>query len=870
MTRSGPEILYVAMAGDVSGSGGVYRSTNAGASFEPSKMGMESAGEFFQSSIWSTGFELAINEAGAVVCASRTTNQAYRLAPGRTEWQPAMVGLPGQPRDLKAGRTAIHAARGTGGVWTSRDGGANWTKILDGFATALAGDPGDDNHIAALLGDHIVWTADGGQIWSSIPLPPHPDVRVIAFHGGILLAGTNGGGIFRVETGWDSTAPGFSSSNLTRPSVVFNESYRRSLAGSAVSPLGSPLVYSKKGGPEWLSVSSGGLLTGTPGAADVGPNTFQIQVADANGASSKATLRIDILKASQTMGPFAAPSRRPYSPAPIALAPPVASSGLPVTLSVKSGNATIVNNVLHPLSAGTIVLAANQPGNATIDAAPETTASFVLQKLPQVLTPFSRISAKHAASPAFSIPTPVASSGLPVVLAVRSGPAVLSGNSVTVTGPGKVVLTANQPGDSIFARAPQAAIAFEVAKAPQVLEGLPQFARQNTGTLLPLPSVASNSGLPVVLSVKSGNASIIGGFLHFHSPGPVMLAANQAGDSRWLAAPERVRRILVGEALAELRVHQPDPAEGSISPGFAGTTLTERGMAFTIQATPAAGMLFAGWLANRVPASLTANSTFTMQAGLVLEAVFHPRFATLTGNYAGQVGDGTIEGQSASELETFQQRNGFFEIRLERSGNFTANITVDRTRHAISSTFGNSTSKTLEIVRPGKSPIQLALLLKTSQPAEVSGTVDAGAGPVLFRALLTDSKTTHPLSGKRYRFELAGGHPDGIRYGTLVVYSTGGVSFSAALENGESPLISGFLVDTGGPNWVLPFHHLLPSGLIQGEIAIPKSDPERISGNLEWLGSHILQGGTTSSPILMPLEIGKSLNLQSSAAPNLF
>jgi hypothetical protein len=869
-TRSGPEILYVAMAGDVSGSGGVYRSTNAGASFEPLKTGMENAGEFFQSSIWSTGSELAINEAGAVVCASRATSQAYRLPPGGMEWQPAMTGLPGQPRDLKAGRTAIHAARGTGGVWTSRDGGANWMKILDGFATALAGDPGDDNHIAALLGDHIVWTADGGQNWNSIPLPPHRDVRVIAFHGGILLAGTNGGGIFRVETGWDSTTPRFASATLTRPSVIFNQPYRRSLVGSAMSPLGSSLIYSKTSGPEWLNLSSGGLLTGIPGPADIGPNIFQIQATDANGASSPATLRIDVLKAPQTIGSFAAPARRPYSSTPIVVSPPVASSGLPVTLSVKSGNATIVNNVLHPLSAGRIVLAANQAGNATIDAAPETTASFVLQKLPQVLTPFSRVSAKHAASPAFSIPTPVASSGLPVVLAVRSGPAVLSGNSVTVTGPGKVVLTANQPGDSIFARAPQVAIAFEVAMAPQAIEILPLFARQNTGRPIPLPSVAASSGLPVTLSVKSGNATIIGDMLHFHSHGPVMLAANQPGDSRWLPAPERVRRITVGEPLAELRVLEPHPVHGSIQPGFAGSTLREQGMPFTIRATPAPGMLFAGWLANGVAASSSSNATFTMQAGLVLEAAFRPRFSALAGKYLGLAGDGTIEGQSAGDIEVFAQRNGFFEIQLGRSGNFTANITVDRTRHTISSTFGNSTAKTLEIPRPGKSPILLDLLLKTSQPSEVSGTIDAGAGAIPFRALLagwTDSKTRHPLSGKRYRFELDGGSPDGIRYGTLVVYSTGGVSLSVALENGDSPVVSGSVIDSGGPEWVLPFHHLLPSGLIQGEIAIPKNDPDRISGNLEWLGTHIPPSGTTPVPMLWPLEIGKSIDLHPSPVP---
>lgn len=65
-------------------------------------------------------------------------------------------------------------------------------------------------------------------------------------------------------------------------------------------------------------------------------------------------------------------------------------------------------------------------------------------------------------SPAFAL-QPVASSGLPVSLALLSGPAALNGSTVSLTGAvGSVVVLATQPGNAIYSAAPPLEIIFSV------------------------------------------------------------------------------------------------------------------------------------------------------------------------------------------------------------------------------------------------------------------------------------------------------------------------------------------------------------------------------------------------------------------------
>jgi hypothetical protein len=76
---------------------------------------------------------------------------------------------------------------------------------------------------------------------------------------------------------------------------------------------------------------------------------------------------------------------------------------------------------------------------------------------------FSSISNKLTTTPPFTV-TATASSGLPVALAIVSGPATISGNTITLTGTvGTVTVSANQAGNAQYNPAPQVLRTFTVS-----------------------------------------------------------------------------------------------------------------------------------------------------------------------------------------------------------------------------------------------------------------------------------------------------------------------------------------------------------------------------------------------------------------------
>lgn len=67
-------------------------------------------------------------------------------------------------------------------------------------------------------------------------------------------------------------------------------------------------------------------------------------------------------------------------------------------------------------------------------------------------------------TPAFAL-SASASSGLPVTYMVLSGPATLSGNQLTIAGPGSVTVQASQPGDATYLPAPSVSHSFNAVAA---------------------------------------------------------------------------------------------------------------------------------------------------------------------------------------------------------------------------------------------------------------------------------------------------------------------------------------------------------------------------------------------------------------------
>lgn len=122
------------------------------------------------------------------------------------------------------------------------------------------------------------------------------------------------------------------------------------------------------------------------------------------------------------------------------------SSGLPITYRVLSGSAKIVGDEVVFTGAGVVRIAAEQVGNGNYKPA-STVHSLAVHKNAQAILPFLRIPTQGYLG-TFPIIPPRADSGLAVAVSVKSGPATISGIDITTTGPGKVTLEANQPGDA--------------------------------------------------------------------------------------------------------------------------------------------------------------------------------------------------------------------------------------------------------------------------------------------------------------------------------------------------------------------------------------------------------------------------------------
>jgi hypothetical protein len=72
--------------------------------------------------------------------------------------------------------------------------------------------------------------------------------------------------------------PTFTSDPINEINATEDVAYSSTIADNASDPDSDPMTFSKVSGPTWLSVATDGTLSGTPGAGDVGANSWTVQV----------------------------------------------------------------------------------------------------------------------------------------------------------------------------------------------------------------------------------------------------------------------------------------------------------------------------------------------------------------------------------------------------------------------------------------------------------------------------------------------------------------------------------------------------------------------------------------------------------------
>jgi hypothetical protein len=138
-------------------------------------------------------------------------------------------------------------------------------------------------------------------------------------------------------------------------------------------------------------------------------------------------------------------------------------SGILGSSSLNAGGVAILNTTA--LSAGTNSVTASYAATGNFAASTSPSTNIAVNAQSQTIT-FSPIASRAYGSAPFAVTaTSSLGSGYPVTITVLSGPAVINGGMVKMTGAGAVVLQATQPGNSNYGSA-TATQSFQVTPAP--------------------------------------------------------------------------------------------------------------------------------------------------------------------------------------------------------------------------------------------------------------------------------------------------------------------------------------------------------------------------------------------------------------------
>ena len=209
------------------------------------------------------------------------------------------------------------------------------------------------------------------------------------------------------------------------------------------------------------------VLTNSSGEAQVtaqpsvsGPLTPSASV---TGVATPAGFSETGIGIAQTITFAAPPSPVVYGVSPIALNATGGASGNAITYSVVSGPGSVSGNLLTISGAGTVVIAANQAGNASYGAAPQAIQSVVVTQAAQSIA-FPALASSVSYGVGSIALGATSNSGLAITYMV-TGPATLNVNSLLITGVGTVKVTAAQAGSVNYMAATSVSQSFMVNPA---------------------------------------------------------------------------------------------------------------------------------------------------------------------------------------------------------------------------------------------------------------------------------------------------------------------------------------------------------------------------------------------------------------------
>ena len=97
-----------------------------------------------------------------------------------------------------------------------------------------------------------------------------------------------------IQVNGANALPTFNVETVKVPDALADFVYGATLAGSVTDADGDAPTFAKVSGPAWLNIAADGALSGTPTAADMGTQTFEVSVDDGKAGGDTATLQIEV------------------------------------------------------------------------------------------------------------------------------------------------------------------------------------------------------------------------------------------------------------------------------------------------------------------------------------------------------------------------------------------------------------------------------------------------------------------------------------------------------------------------------------------------------------------------------------------------
>ena len=374
-----------------------------------------------------------------------------------------------------------------------------------------------------------------------------------------------------------TSAPLTQTVTAVAPTLSVATSGSPSLSGASVTftatissgPTGTITFYDD-GSPIGTGTISGTTAALTTNSLAVGTHAITAGWAGNADYSSIASSAISqvVNPESQTISfaPLASPVT--YGVSPIALSA-TATSGLPVTFSVLSGPGMVSGSTLTITGAGTIVVAANQTGNAEYSAAPQVTQGVVVNKATPTIS--------WAAPAAIIYGTALSGTQLNATSGGVAGTFIYSPASGTVLGAGTQTLSVTfTPTDSTDCNSATGTTTLTVNKAADVftITSSANPSVYGSAVNIAVSGPAAATGVVTLLDgvTSVGTGTLSNGVATIRVPlfaaGPHSLTASYPGDANYLPSTSATYTQTVNTAAVVISI------ASTVNPSIYGETVT--------------------------------------------------------------------------------------------------------------------------------------------------------------------------------------------------------------------------------------------------------------------------------------------------------